>query len=130
MDFDMSELRAFAAAIEATEKTKTRKVRAVVSKGLLNVKTDMQAQASKSRHFKQVAPTISYEIRGGGDLGGTVIEGEVGPNTHFRAARIENIAYFGSSRAGGGTVEDPRAAGEREAPKFAEEIGKLGEEIT
>lgn len=130
MDFDMSELRTFAKQIEATAETKPRKVRSVVSKGLLNIKDDMRAAASKSRSFKQIAPTISYELRGGGDLGRTVIEGEVGPVTSFRAARIENIAYFGSSRAGGGTVEDPRAAGEREAPRFAEEIAKLGEEIT
>lgn len=126
----MSELRTFGKEIEATAATKPRKVRSVVSKGLLNIKNDMRAQAEKSRSFKQIASTISYELRGGGDLGSTVIEGEVGPATAFRAARIENIAYFGSSRAGGGTVEDPRAAGEREAPRFTEEIGKLGEEIT
>lgn len=125
----MSEMLAFSAAIDATAKNAPRKARSVVSKGLLNVKKDMQAQASKSRYFKQIASTISYEIRGGGDLGGVTIEGEVGPDTSFPSARIENIAYFGSSRAGGGTVEDPRAAGEREAPRFAEEIGKLGEEI-
>lgn len=130
MEFDYSEVRAFAAAIEANLNTKPRKVRAVVSKGLLNVRDDMRAAAAKSRHFGQIGPTITYEMRGGGDLGGVVFEGEVGPVTAYRAARIENIAYFGSSRAGGGTVEDPKFAGEREAPKFADELGKLGEEIT
>lgn len=130
MDIDMSELRTFAAAIEANAKTTPRKVRATVQRGANNVKRQLRREASKSRSFGQIAPTITYDMLGGGDLGGTVIEAEIGPNTHFRAARIENIGYFGSSRAGGGTLPDPAGAGDIEAPKLERHLGDIGEAIT
>ena len=122
MDFDFSEVRALAVEMNANAKATPRKVRGVVSKGLSNIKDDMRAAAAKSAHFKQIGPTITYEMVGDA-------EGVVGPVTAFRAARIENIAYFGSSRAGGGTVEDPRAALDRETPEFERWLGDLGEAI-
>lgn len=129
MQFDMSELRKLAVAIEATSTKAPKKARAVVKRGAENVKKQMRSEAAASSWFGQIAPTITYDMLGGGDLGGTVIEAEIGPNTHFKAARIENIAYFGSSRAGGGTVPDPRGAGEAELPNLEKYLGDLGEAI-
>lgn len=129
MEFDFSELRALSTAIEAASTKAPRKARAIVQRSANNAKRQMRAEASGSRSFGQIAGTITYDMLGGGDLGGTIIEAEIGPNTHFRAARIENIAYFGSSRAGGGTVPDPRGAGQAELPNLVKHIGDLGEDI-
>lgn len=97
------------------------KVRPIVSKGALNIKNRMQADAQSSTHFKQIASTIDYDITTGLDG----IEAEIGPNrSRGGSASLAGIAYFGSSRPGGGTVADPIHALNDEAPKFVENLAK------
>ena len=106
------------------------KVRAVVSKGALNVKNQHRAELEKSSSFKQVAKTVSYDItesRG-------AIEAEIGPNRHYRTAWLANIAYFeaeshhravfGTSTSGG-VVPDPGVALEDEMPRLLNALSDI-----
>ena len=115
VSFDDSELRAFAAELGEVSQQAARKLRPVVSKGALNIKNEMQSDMQASRHFKQIARTISYDLE---DEGMTAV---IGPNKHFRAARLANIAYFGVPRGGGGTVDIDRPL-ENEKPRFEKAV--------
>jgi len=122
---DASEVRAFATEMAGAPALAERQVRGVLAKGALNIRNEMRTEAAKSTHFGQIAPTISYDLNTTSAFGGGVFEAEIGPNKHFRAARIANIAYFGGSNGGGGTVADPQKALENEAPKFVSALEKL-----
>lgn len=87
-------------------------IRKVVSKGALNVKNQMQSEAAGSRHFK-FASTINYDLTGNA----VMAEAEIGPRK-LGAGNLANIAYFGGSRGGGGTVPDPEGAMNAEASGF------------
>ena len=95
------------------------KVRGVVAKSALNTKNIMRKDARGSKHFKQIAPTISYDLSVHEFGGDAVIEGEVGPSGGG-AAPLAGIAYFGTSRPGGGTLRNPEDAMLEEAPNFYE----------
>lgn len=97
------------------------KVRPIVSKGALNVKNRMQADAQASRHFGQIAHTIDYDI----NVTAEGVEAEIGPNkARGGAASLAGIAYFGSSKPGGGTVADPVHALNEEAPRFVQNLAE------
>lgn len=121
---DASELREFAAVLDAKAQATARQVRQVVSKGAVNIKNQMQVEAAGSRWFR-IASTISYDMREVEAFGGGVIEAEIGPNRRFRAARLANIAYFGGANGGGGTIPDPRGALDAEAPRFEKALSDL-----
>lgn len=95
------------------------KMRGVVAKSALNTKNAMRKDARRSRHFKQLAPTISYDTKVHEFAGDAVIEGEVGPSGGGSAS-LAGIAYFGTSKPGGGTVRNPEDAMLEEAPNFYE----------
>ena len=95
------------------------KLKGVVAKSALNTKKLMQADAKRSKHFKQLAPTIGYDLRVMEFAGDGVIEGEVGP-TPGGSGSLAGIAYYGTSRPGGGTVRNPEDAMLEEAPNFYE----------
>jgi hypothetical protein len=95
------------------------KMRGVVARSALNTKNIMRKDAQASRHFKQLARTISYDIKVYGFGGDGVIEAEVGPSG-AGSASLAGIAYFGTSRPGGGTVRNPEDAMLEEAPNFYE----------
>jgi hypothetical protein len=92
----------------------------------LNTKKVMQKDARSSRHFKQLARTISYDIKVNSFGGDGVIEGEVGPSGGGSAS-LAGIAYFGTSRPGGGTVRNPEDAMLEEAANFYEYAFKATE---
>ena len=98
------------------------KVRGVVSKAALNTKKAMRRDARQSSAFEQIAPTINYDITTKGD----VIEAEIGP-TPGGSGSLAGIAYFGTSRPGGGTVRNPEDAMLEEAPNFYEYAFKATE---
>lgn len=108
------ELAAGVAAID-------RGVRQVVSKGALNIKQDMQARVRESTHFsgRGVAESINYDLRDGNGFS----EAEIGP-AKGGPGDLMNVAYFGTSR-GGGSVEDPVEAMNREAPRFDKALADL-----
>jgi hypothetical protein len=101
-------------------------MRGVVAKSALNTKKIMQADAKKSLHFKQIASTISYDLNVHEFGGDGVIEAEIGPSGGGSAS-LAGIAYFGTSRPGGGTVRNPEDAMLEEAPNFFEYAFKATE---
>lgn len=119
MTADSSELDGLADDLEKVPARMVPKLRGVVAKSALNTKKIMQKDARGSKHFKQIAPTIDYDIKVQTFGGDGVIESETGPSGGG-AASLAGIAYFGTSRAGGGTLRDPTDAMLEEAPNFYE----------
>ena len=95
------------------------KLKGVVAKSAVNTKKLMAADARKSKHFKQLAPTIGYDLKEHSFGGDGVIEAEIGPSGGGSAS-LAGIAYFGTSKPGGGTVRNPEDAMLEEAPNFYE----------
>ena len=95
-----AELRQFAISIGRVVDGAYKDVDAVISRGALNMKTEMMADASGSAHFKGMAGSITYEHENTGSL----IRRVVGPDKGRRGGALGNIAYFGTSR-GGGTLD-------------------------
>lgn len=77
------------------------------------IQKQLQAEASKSRHFK-FAPRITTTRKG-------KLEYETGP-LKGGAGSLAHIAYFGGANGGGGTVPDPTEAMEAEAPQFVDRV--------
>lgn len=104
------------------------RIRPVMAKAALNVKTQLREEMSRSEHFKGATRDISYEIV---ELTSSIVA-RIGP-THGKdvPGSIANIAYFGGVKGGGGTVPDPIGAGEAEAPAMIEWLGNVtGEKVT
>jgi hypothetical protein len=108
-----------AAALRQIPADMVPKLRGVVAKSAVNTKNIMRKDAQGSAHFKQLAPTISYDLTVNSFGGDGVIEAEIGPSGGGSAS-LAGIAYFGTSRAGGGTVRNPEDAMLEEAPNFYE----------
>lgn len=102
------------------------KMRGVVAKSAMNTKKLMQADVRKSEHFTGkkkpgLDKSIDYDIKVLGFGGDAEIQAEIGPNpARNPAAGLAVIAYFGTSRPGGGTVRNPEDAMLEEAPNFYE----------
>lgn len=119
MSVDASDLDGLARDFVKIPAAMVPKLRGVVAKSALNTKNIMRKDASGSQHFKQLAPTISYDLKVHGFGGDGVIEAEIGPSGGGSAS-LAGIAYFGTSRPGGGTVRNPEDAMLEEAPNFYE----------
>lgn len=119
MSADTSDLDGLMRSFQAIPALMVPKLRGVVAKSALNTKNLMREDAQSSRHFKQLAPSIGYDLKVHEFGGDGVIEAEVGPSGGGPAS-LAGIAYFGSSRPGGGTVRNPEDAMLEEAPNFYE----------
>ena len=126
MSADASELDGLAKAFRDIPALMVPKLRGVVAKSALNTKKLMQADARRSKHFKQLAPAISYDLKVHSFGGDGVIEAEIGP-TPGGSGSLAGIAYFGTSKPGGGTVRNPEDAMLEEAPNFYEYAFKATE---
>jgi hypothetical protein len=94
-------------------------VEAVLKRGAQNIKRGMQQDFSRSRHFGQVAPTVSYDRRGFASSIGF----EIGP-TIGGSGSLAGVAVEGGARGGGGTVNvDAPLAGE--SLRVQRELGKV-----
>lgn len=94
-------------------------VDAVLKKGVDNMKREMQADVSGSRHFKSMAGSISYESH---YLPGRA-RWVVGPDKSRRGGALGNIYYFGTSRGGGsGDIDKPLRS---EEPKTMRALADL-----
>lgn len=116
--FDASDFQRAATDLRAAGRSLDGEIRPALSKGALNVKNQLQAEARRSRHFR-IERHISYDLR---TAGGT-LEAEIGPE----AVGAGNLlgAYFGWSNGGGGTLPDPKGALEAEGPRFEDAIGDI-----
>jgi hypothetical protein len=119
MSADTSDLDVLARSFRAIPAMMIPKMRGVVARSALNTKKIMQKDARRSRHFKQIAPTIGYDLKVHEFGGDGVIEAEIGPSGGGPAS-LAGIAYFGTSKPGGGTVRNPEDAMLEEAPAFYE----------
>lgn len=119
MSVDASDLDGLARSFRLIPVEMVPKLKGVVTKSALNAKKIMRRDAAGSKHFKQLARTINYDIRVNSFGGDGVIEGEVGPSGGGSAS-LAGIAYFGTSRPGGGTLRNPEDAMLEEAPNFYE----------
>lgn len=85
-----------------------KKIRPIFNKTALEIKRGMQKDFYGSRHFKQVARSIDYDIKEHGFAGAGILQAEIGPDAARNpSAPLAGIAYFGGSNGGGGTVRDP-----------------------
>ena len=91
----------------------------VLKKGVDNMKREMQADASGSKHFHALAGSISYESH---YLPGRA-RWVVGPDKSRRGGALGNIYYFGTSRGGGtGDIDKPLRS---EEPKTMRALADL-----
>lgn len=115
--------RAARALIDASNATHKQTV-AVVKRGAMNIKKQMNAELAASTHFSGIAGSVTYDIREGSAFGGGFVEAEIGPDHNRKGGALANVAYFGTSR-GGGTVADPQQALDAEAPRFEAALLKI-----
>ena len=122
LNFDASELRAFAADLGKVPFKVARAIPPVVLKGSMNIKDQLREEMNGSEHFSGAAHTVGFDILDGG------FASEIGPSSEAGSpGNLANLAYFGGSNGGGGTVEDPRAALDAEEPKFLKALADLAE---
>lgn len=99
-----AELRALAANLGRIAGDAVKDVDEVLKKGAQNVKNEMIADVSASRHFKGMAGSISYDSQYSIGTPRYV----VGPDKGRRGGSLGNVYYFGTSRGGGsGDIEKP-----------------------
>ena len=122
MSFDASDLRALGREMGEVHRKAAPQLGSTVSKAALNIKNQLRREARGSDHFGQIASTIDYDRK----TSGGVIEAEIGPNKDVGgSASLAGIAYFGTSRPGGGTLPDPVGALEAEAPRLEQSISDI-----
>ena len=125
IDFDTSELRALSAGLTKAGTAVDGKIKGVITKGAVAIKSQMRKEMQGSPHFKGTARSIDFSIHGGDMFGVGVIEAEIGAKIGAgEVGGLAHIAYFGTSR-GGGTVADPIGALNAEAPKFEAALLKI-----
>jgi len=130
---DTSDLDGLAKAFRAIPALMVPKLRGVVAKSALNTKKLMIADVRKSTHFRGkkkpgLDASIDYDLKVLEFGGSAEIQAEIGPNrAKSVAAGLAGIAYYGTSRPGGGTVRNPEDAMLEEAPNFYEYAFKATE---
>lgn len=99
-----------------------REVKPIIAKAALNIKDDLNNNLKASKWFKGAGSSVSYDWLTDTD---NALEVEIGPEGGAgKPGAIANIAYFGASRGGGGTVEDPQVAADKEAREMNRYIGE------
>lgn len=117
--FDTRELDALAYELGEIPANMVRKVKPIVEKTALEVKKRMRRDLRGSKHFKQLAAAVDYDVTVKEFAGDASIEAEIGTDKHRNAsAPLAGIAYFGTSKPGGATVRDPYLALLDEKPAF------------
>ena len=118
--FDMSEVQRLAVDLGRVSAGLVDDVDRVAKRAAQNIKDDLTAQASGSRHFKGMAGSFSYDRH----YGRSAVGYEIGPDKGRRGGALGNIFFFGGSHGGGGTgdLDAPLAA---EGPRFVKALSGL-----
>lgn len=116
---DVSELRRLAVDLDRSAADVAKGIQAVVAKGAVNLRQMMRDDMRESPSFAPIASAITFDLRVSGDG----VEAEVGPRKGSPGS-LANIAYFGGSNGGGGTVDIMGPLGE-EAPRFEQALVDL-----
>lgn len=119
ISIDTSELRTLAADLTSAPAEVVRKVPAVVKRGATNIVNELRDAMAASTYF-QASRHITFDELDGG------MAAEIGPEK-VGAGNLAVIAYWGGANGGGGTVEDPQNALDREEPNFTRALGDLFE---
>lgn len=99
-----------------------REIRGPIAKGALNIKTGMRSDLAQSAHFGQAASSVTYDTR----QGMSFAEAEIGPETAGQVVGdLAHFAWFGGANGGGGTVRDPQAVLDEEAPRLESALGDV-----
>ena len=116
VSIDASQVDRLALDLGKAGRRATLDAAAVIGKGALNIKKGMQADISKSPHFKGVAGAISYDLRG--------LSAEIGPEIGRGQGSLAFIAAFGASATP--AFWDYGAPLEREVPNLQKFLGEIG----
>ena len=124
--------RELAVDMRNVEPLLARRLKPAVSKGAQNIKQDLAGKMRESRSFGVVAQAISYDLDDDG------YGAEIGPEKGAPGS-LANIAYFGATgylygktrhvNPGGGTVEDPVEALNREESAFADALADIAADM-
>lgn len=114
-----ADLRRFISDLAVAAKAAVEDVDPVMKKGATVIKDAMNADLAASRHFKGAAGSVTYDRR----FSVGVVGYEIGPDKGRRGGALANIAYFGGSNGGGGTV-DVDGPMNAEVPVIMSELAK------
>lgn len=124
--FDTSELRALAADLASAGSGMAAQVRPVVVKGAVQIKTQLRREMSRSKWFRHVGRTITFDVHDRTMFGASSIEAEIGAVTEGQVVGdLAHLAYFGGAKGGGDTVPDPQNALDAETPRFERALLEL-----
>ena len=130
MPLDTSETQKLVDAIDKFDSDVRSKAEAVLVKGVVQIKKNMQEDARGSKYFKQFAKKISYETT----KRKNTTEVEIGPEndkptgTNPGGGPGAAIAYFGGANGGGGSLDFDEPV-EREFDTIDDFLGKLGDAL-
>ena len=96
MIVDTSEVKEFAAKLQAAPERKRRRVSMIVKKAAQNVKNETRADLTSSGNAAFRRIPIAYEMHERGPM----VEADVAP-TEGGAGNLDNLAFFGTARGGG-----------------------------
>lgn len=123
MPLDTSETQKLIDALDRFETAVRVEGEAIVTKGAVEARKNLQADAQKSPHFKQIARSISFDKR----RTATGVEIELGPDKdRDDAGKLANIGYFGGANGGGGTLDFDGPV-ERELDGIDDYLQRLGD---
>lgn len=120
IDLDVSELRTLASDLGKIPGRVVPGVDAVLKRGALAIKDDLNQQFADSQHFKGAAGSVTFDSTT--SVG--QVSYEVGPDKDRRGGALANIFFFGGANGGGGTG-DLDGALDREEPKVVEHLERV-----
>lgn len=123
MSLDTSDLEAFRHDLQQVSLKGVEQIKPAMKRAGVEMKKAMQGDFKGSPHFRQIARSITFDMRAVSAFGVRNYQVEVGPDaSRAPSAALAGIAYFGSSRGGGAIAPDPIRHVEAEADKVAEII--------
>ena len=122
MSPDFGDLEAFARDLDHQGAKVVLAQRAVVKKGALNVKKQLQTEADGHPHAARMPQAITFDV----ELDGKEIVADIGPEK----GGVGSLAFYwlGNSRTAP-VLPDPMLAADKEAEAMAEWLGKVAEDV-
>jgi len=114
-DFDVSELNKLAVDLGRGNAKMVLGARKILDVACVKIKKDMAKEIGGSPHFRKVAPSVSYDIKG--------LSAEIGPEQGKAAGSLAFIAAYGTATTP--PSWDHTASLHREAPVFEKFLGDL-----
>lgn len=119
--FDTHEVRQLAVDLGKVSHRVVPEVAKVVSKGALNIKTQLADEAKSSGHYKHFSRSINYDLKRGG------LEAVIGPDKSKMQGALGNILYFGTSK--NAPVLDINSPLDAEEPRFEKALGDVAGDV-